>query len=173
MNPSPVSFLVPGDSVEYDELAGLNSYQSTGRQGKLLRISGCIDLDNKMSMGCVGAILTYLQRKRGSEYLQDDPDAQGAYQVTNMEMFSLRDTMSVTSPEYVENIINWIGSSTQILYFHSKSSSLSPILMRSTKGLVQQALKSRYRFMVFSNISLAHLKDGLDFGGTFFDPVST
>jgi DNA mismatch repair protein MSH5 len=96
MNPSPVSFLVPGDSVGYDELAALNSYQSTGRQGKLLRISGCIDLDNKMSMGCVGAILTYLQRKRRSEYLQDDPDAQRAYQVTNMEMFSLKDTMLVT-----------------------------------------------------------------------------
>jgi DNA mismatch repair protein MSH5 len=50
-------------------------------------------MDNTVGIGCVGAVIFYLDRKRVSEYLQDDPNAQMAYQVVRLEMFSIRDTM--------------------------------------------------------------------------------
>ena len=65
----------------------------TSRRGRLLELSAWIDLDNVASIGCVGAVLTYLQRKRASEYLQDDADAELAYRVQTIEMFSLAGIM--------------------------------------------------------------------------------
>jgi DNA mismatch repair protein MSH5 len=88
-----VKFLTPGESLTYDDGQEHDEFGSTSRQGKLLRISGWINLDSKVSIGCVGAVLTYLQRKRSAEFLQDDPDAQCAYRITSMEMFSMEGTM--------------------------------------------------------------------------------
>jgi DNA mismatch repair protein MSH5 len=88
-----VRFLIPGDPFTYDDGQGHDKFGSTDRQGKLLRISGWINLDSRVSLGCVGAVLTFLQRKRSVEFLQDDPDGQQAYRVTHMEMFSVQGTM--------------------------------------------------------------------------------
>ena len=41
--------------------------------------------------GCCAHLLA--TRRRSAEYLQDDPDAQQAYSITSMEMFSLQGTM--------------------------------------------------------------------------------
>ena len=90
-----VTFLIPGESLTYDDGQEHDEFGSTNRQGKLLRISGWINFDSKVSVGCVGAALTYLQKKRAAEFLQDDPDAQQAYRITRMEMFSISDTMYV------------------------------------------------------------------------------
>jgi len=90
-----VRFLIPGDSLTYDDGQGHDEFGSTGHQGKLLRISGRINFDSRVSLGCVGAVLTSLQRKRSAEFLQDDPDGQQAYRITSMEMFSMRGTMYV------------------------------------------------------------------------------
>ena len=65
----------------------------SSRHGRLLKLSSWIDLDNTISIGCLGAVLTYLQRKRASEYLQDDAEAERAYRVETVEMFSLAGTM--------------------------------------------------------------------------------
>ena len=86
-------FLIPGESFTWDDGQEQDEFGFTSRQGKLLRISGSINLDIRASLGCVGALLTYLQRQRSAEYLQDDPDAQQAYRITSMEMFSLQGTM--------------------------------------------------------------------------------
>jgi DNA mismatch repair protein MSH5 len=88
-----MKFLTPGESLTYDDREEQDEFGSTSRQGKLLRISGWINLDSKVSVGCVGAVLTYLQRKRSAEFLQDDPDARHAYRITSMEMFSMEGTM--------------------------------------------------------------------------------
>ena len=88
-------FLIPGESLTYDDGHDQNEFGSTSRQGKLLRVSGWINLDSKVSVGCIGAVLTYLQRKRAAEFLQDDPDAQQAYRITSMEMFSMEGSMYV------------------------------------------------------------------------------
>jgi DNA mismatch repair protein MSH5 len=91
-----VRFLIPGDSLTYDDDQEHDELGSTSHQGKLLRISGWINLDSRVSLGCVGAVLTSLQRKRSAEFLQDDPDGQQAYRITSMEMFSMRGTMYVS-----------------------------------------------------------------------------
>jgi DNA mismatch repair protein MSH5 len=88
-----VRFLIPGESLTYDDGQGHGEFGSSDRQGKLLRISGWINLDSKVSVGCVGAVLTYLQRKHSAEFLQDDPEAQQAFRITSMEMFCIEGTM--------------------------------------------------------------------------------
>jgi DNA mismatch repair protein MSH5 len=90
-----VRFLIPGEALSYDDGQEYDDLGSTSRQGKLLRISGWINLDSKVSVGCVGAVLTYLQRQRGTEFLQDEPDVQQAYRISGMEMFSMKGTMYV------------------------------------------------------------------------------
>ena len=90
-----VKFLVPGESMDTDDDLDHDDFGSTSRQGNFLKLSSWIDLDNLVSIGCVGAVLTYLQRKRSSEYLQDDPNAQQAYRITSLEMFSLKGTLWV------------------------------------------------------------------------------
>ena len=91
-----VRFLIPGDSSTYGDDQGHDELGLTSRQGKLIRISGWINLDSRVSLGCVGAVLTSLQRKRSDEFLQDDPDSQQAYRITNMEMFSMQGKMYVS-----------------------------------------------------------------------------
>ena len=86
-------FIVPGDPAAFEETYVADEIGLTTRQGRLLKLSAWVDLDNITSVGCVGAVLTYLQRKRASEYLQDDAEAQWAYRVQNVEMFSLADSM--------------------------------------------------------------------------------
>ena len=87
------SFLVPGDASTYEDEQDRENFGSTNRQGKLLRLSSWIDFESRIGVGCMGAILTYLQRRRAADYLPDDPDAQWAFRVRTLEMFSLRNTM--------------------------------------------------------------------------------
>jgi DNA mismatch repair protein MSH5 len=85
--------LVPGENVNYDEDFSVDEVGLTSKQGRLLQISARLDLDNTVSVSCAGAIMSYLQRRRASEYLQDDPAAQLAYRVSHVEMFTFKDTM--------------------------------------------------------------------------------
>ena len=87
------SFLVPGDASTYEDEQDHENFGSTNRQGKLLRLSSWIDFENRISVGCMGAIVTHLQRKRAAGYLPDDPDAQWAFRVRSLEMFTLRNAM--------------------------------------------------------------------------------
>lgn len=86
-------FLTPRDAVACDDGEDHEDLGFTSRQGKLLRLSGWIDMDNWITIGCAGAVLTFLQRKRATEYLPGDQAANLAYRVTSMEMFGLRETM--------------------------------------------------------------------------------
>ena len=87
------TLLVPGDAFTYDDEQDHENFGSTNRQGKLLRLASWIDLESRVSVGCVGAILTHLQRRRAADYLPDDPDAQWAFRVRSLEMFTLQNTM--------------------------------------------------------------------------------
>lgn len=88
-----VKFLVPGENINYEENIHADEVGLTNRQGRLLQMSAWLDLDNKVSVSCAGAVISYLQRKRASEYLQDDPAAQLAYRISHVEMFTFKDTM--------------------------------------------------------------------------------
>lgn len=90
-----VRFLIPGDG---DQTSGTIMAEETGltdERGRALHISSSINSESKISIGCAGAIITYLQRRKASEYLQGDLAADEAYPILRLEMFSLKDTMYV------------------------------------------------------------------------------
>ena len=90
-----VQLLVPGAPATYDQDLLPQDLGLSTRRGRYLQLSSCLNLDNRISIGCAGAIVGYLQRKRTSEFLPDDPNAALVCRVTKLEMFSLKDTMMV------------------------------------------------------------------------------
>ena len=88
-----VRYLVPGENVNYDEDFQADEIGLSNKEGRLLQISAWLDLSNKVSVSCAGAVISYLQRKRASEYLQDDPAAQMAYRISHVDMFTFKDSM--------------------------------------------------------------------------------
>lgn len=86
-------FLVPGEPEFYEEDLHPDQLGLTAQRGRLLQISTWLDLSNEISVGCAGAIIGYLQRRRSAAYLPDDPSASQAFRVSQFEMFSLRGVM--------------------------------------------------------------------------------
>lgn len=64
----------------------------TLHEGRLLHISSSVDMENQVTIGCAGAILSYLQRRRATG-TSIGPLDNCAFRVTSLEMFSLQDTM--------------------------------------------------------------------------------
>ncbi|KAG0641233.1 muts domain V-domain-containing protein [Tuber brumale] len=62
------------------------------RRGNLLRLAGWVSVDSRISVGCSGAVLTYLQRKLAAASLTDK-----VVSVANLEMWSMNDTMFVNA----------------------------------------------------------------------------
>ncbi|KAJ9602597.1 hypothetical protein H2200_012790 [Cladophialophora chaetospira] len=93
--------LIPGDSMMYEEDLQPEELGLTKRRGKLAQIAAWLDLDNKVSIGCAGAIISYLQRRRSTAYLPGDPDANHAFRVAQLEMFTLKGTMLVNTDTLV------------------------------------------------------------------------
>lgn len=85
-------FFVPDDPDFYEE-ENTTEIGFTQRRGRLLQLSTRLNLDDRMSIGCAGAVLGYLQRKRASTYLPVDPRGGHVFRVALYEMFSLRHTM--------------------------------------------------------------------------------
>lgn len=92
-----VEFLTPGEDGSYNSSERGHEVGFSDRQGKLLRLSACLNIESRLSVGCAGAVLTYLSRRRAAEYLPGDVDAHRAFQVTMIETFSLKGHMSVTT----------------------------------------------------------------------------
>lgn len=86
------TFVTPGNTknFEYDK-----PYEAgfTGRQGKLLRLAGRVDLESRLSVGCACAVLSYLARRKAVEYLPGDVDADLAYGISTIKAFNMNDTM--------------------------------------------------------------------------------
>lgn len=96
-----VQFLVPGAPAIYDQELLPQDLGLSTRKGRFLRLSSYLNLDNRISIGCAGAIAGYLQRKRASEFLPDDPNADLVWRVIGLEMFSLKDTMMMSADSLV------------------------------------------------------------------------
>ena len=62
-------------------------------QGNILHLSSAIDLESRLSVSCVGAVLSYIQRRRAVVYLPGDPTAVEMFKVTYLETFSLTNVM--------------------------------------------------------------------------------
>ncbi|KAI8936520.1 hypothetical protein NX059_006924 [Plenodomus lindquistii] len=91
---SHARFNVPGEPGAANQFEDENTL---GQQGRLLRVAGSIDLDSRVTIGCAGALISYLQRRRAAAYLPGDHDSYLMFRVTTLEMFSLRDTMFVNA----------------------------------------------------------------------------
>lgn len=79
--------------IEQEDLdLGLELDEKQGRQKNLVRLGAWINISNKVSVGCSGSILAYVQRKNALEYLPGDPNATHSG-IASVEMFSFKDTM--------------------------------------------------------------------------------
>ena len=90
---SEVSFISPADNDPYSDYGGDNDPGHTGRQGQLLRLSASIDMESRLTIGCAGALLTYMARRKAVEYLPADINAKDSFWVSTLQMFTLKDTM--------------------------------------------------------------------------------
>ncbi|KAJ5975477.1 hypothetical protein N7481_009184 [Penicillium waksmanii] len=94
-------FLVPDSGISGPEEMNPEDMGFTVHEGRLLHISSSVDMENPITLGCVGAVLGYLQRRRATGTSIDPigPTDECPFQVRSLEMFSLENTM-------------WIGSNT-------------------------------------------------------------
>lgn len=82
---------MPGHEDDHGELDQADELDLTDKKGRTLHVSACLDLGNRISVGCAGALITYLQRKGASEL------AEQRYRIIRVEMFTLKDTMLVNA----------------------------------------------------------------------------
>ncbi|KAF2764623.1 hypothetical protein EJ03DRAFT_391948 [Teratosphaeria nubilosa] len=92
-----VTFVVPGDVVAETDNHDDPEHSFAGHQGALLRLSGWINIESRTTVGCAGAVLSHLQRRRAAAYLPGDRGAAAMFRVTTVEMFSLSGMMFVNS----------------------------------------------------------------------------
>lgn len=90
---SEVSFLTPGDDDPYDDYGDGTGKGYAGRQGQLLKLSASIDMESRLTIGCTGALLTYIARRKAVEYLPGDTQASKLFSISTIEMFSLKGIM--------------------------------------------------------------------------------
>lgn len=88
-----VSFITPGDDDSYDDYGDGTGVGYTGRQGQLLRLSASIDMESRLTIGCAGALLTYVARRKAVEHRPNDVDANNSFRISTIEMFSLKGIM--------------------------------------------------------------------------------
>ena len=99
----------------------LGDISGGSRQGRMLRLGASINtsscltvrmpaygtytsskpLTRSSQMGCAGAILSDLQRRRSLQFLPDDPEALCAFGVRKIEMFSLFNSMFINADTIV------------------------------------------------------------------------
>lgn len=88
-------FFVPHSGISGPEEVNPEDMGFTLCEGRLLHISSSVDMDNPVTMGCVGAVLGYLQRRRATHTSIDPigPTDECPFQVRSLEMFSLDNIM--------------------------------------------------------------------------------
>ncbi|RAL10511.1 MutS family protein MSH5 [Aspergillus homomorphus CBS 101889] len=89
-----IRFLVPHNGLVDSEQIDSETLDFTLQEGKLLHISSSIEMENMVTIGCAGALLMHLQRRRASASIASN-QATELYRVAFVEMFSLLGTMFV------------------------------------------------------------------------------
>lgn len=90
---SSINLVVPGYEDPYESYVHGLDPGMTGRQGKMLALSRLVDFESPLAMGCAGALLAYLQRRRAVMFLPGDREAQTCMQVSRIEMTALKGYM--------------------------------------------------------------------------------
>lgn len=86
-------FLVPGNAFSHEYAVDGEDLGFTDQQGKFLHLASTIDMENQVSIGCAGALITYLQRKRSTQYLQGDSAGDQQFSINAIKMLSLEGSM--------------------------------------------------------------------------------
>ncbi|CAG8886991.1 unnamed protein product [Penicillium egyptiacum] len=90
-----IRFFVPQNGLAGPEEVDPEEMGFTLQEGRLLHVSSSVDMENPVTIGCAGAILTYLQRRRAAA---PSPLEEGnEYRIRALQMFNLRDTMWINS----------------------------------------------------------------------------
>lgn len=90
---SHISFITPGGAEDHENDAHWNGADYTSNQGKLLRLSTRFDIESRLTIGCAGAVISYLQRTKAVETLPGEVDTSSAFRISAMEVFSLSGMM--------------------------------------------------------------------------------
>ena len=90
---SDVSFITPGDNDPYDDLGDATDAGHTDCRSQMMRLSSSIDIESRLTIGCAGALLTYMARRKAIRNLPDNVDANNSFCICTVEMFSLRGMM--------------------------------------------------------------------------------
>lgn len=92
---SSMGLLAPGDQDSYEPYAEAVEVGFSGTRGNFLKLSACVDLSSQISIGCAGAALTYLGRRKSIGFLPGTMNEASAFRVSSIAMFSLGDMMHV------------------------------------------------------------------------------
>jgi DNA mismatch repair protein MSH5 len=92
-----VTYITPGDVVHDEHVFEGDEDRFVGKQGSLLRLPGWINMESRLTVGCAGAVISYLQRRRATAYLPGDREADAMFRINTLAMFSLKDNMFVNS----------------------------------------------------------------------------
>lgn len=87
-----IRFLVPHNGLMSSEELEIEDLDFTLEEARHLHVLGSIDMNSSVTIGCAGAVLTYLQRRRATVSVAGDA-ASSIFQISSVEMFSLRGTM--------------------------------------------------------------------------------
>ena len=114
---SSFDFVAPGDEDIYQDFKKGDEIGFTGSRGKFLQLSACIDTDSRITIGCAGAALTYMGRRKAVGFLPGSTNEPPAFRVSSLEMFRLSDTMYVVEScaDTILILLTTTGSSAPIL----------------------------------------------------------
>lgn len=96
-NGPSVTYVVPGDVVADEDDYDSRENGTAACQSQLLRLSGWINLESRLTVGCAGALLSYLQRRRSTVYLPGDDRSETMFKISTVEMFSLKGSMFINA----------------------------------------------------------------------------
>lgn len=87
-----IRFFVPSSGLAGPEEVNPEAMGFSLQEGKLLHVSSSVDMENPVTIGCAGAVLTHLQRRRATATSVGHLDG-CPFKVRYLQMFSLRDSM--------------------------------------------------------------------------------
>ena len=90
---SEVLLSTPGDDHSHNDYGEGTDAGDSGRRGRLLRLSAAVDMESRLTIGCAGALLTYVTRRKAVEYVPDDDYTTESFRISALEMFNLKNTM--------------------------------------------------------------------------------
>ncbi|KAJ6145414.1 hypothetical protein N7470_009309 [Penicillium chermesinum] len=86
-------FFVPHSGIAGPDEGGIENIGFTLNEGRLLHISSAINTENPVTLGCVGAILNYLQKRRATNFNAESSEACSP-RIHFLKMFNLKDTIT-------------------------------------------------------------------------------